>query len=219
MGSATLLVYSALAFRTPRLKPLRVFPRPNPLLTETCFVLGLVDMVTFHGVFPLRVLILTTPLPMSPYSTDGTPVMTSTDSILDDAMLFVDAPLTEPERPLRSELVNDALFDRRTPSTSIAVPNDELPLSPLAERRLICWSLTREGFTLAPPGRRLEMSLMFIIWTCSRAVLSMVLDVAAELEFSCAVTTALSRVRLSSSTLKVISVVSPENFTSWVRVT
>ena len=89
--------------------------------------------------------------------------MTSTDSILDDAMLLVDAPLTDPERPLRSELVNDALLDRRTPSTSMAVPNEELPLSPLAERRLICWSLVREGFTLAPPGRRLEMSLMFII--------------------------------------------------------
>jgi hypothetical protein len=64
---------------------------------------------------------------MSPYSTEGTPVMTSTDSTLLDAMLFVLTPLT-PEAELFTD-VKLALFDSLTPSTSTAVPNEELPVS------------------------------------------------------------------------------------------
>ena len=61
------------------------------------------------------------------------------------------------------------------------------------------------------------MSVTFMTWTCSRAVLSMVLDVAAELLFSWAVTTALSSRRLSRTRLTFRSVMFP--FTERSRVT
>ena len=144
------------------------------------------------GVFPFLVLILTTPDPISPYSTEGTPVITSTDSTLADAMLLVDTPFT-------SEY--EALFESRTPSTSTAVPKDALPCSPVPARMLNCFSDVRALDWVAPPGRRLAMSDTFIICTCSSAVLSIVREVVAELPFSFAVTTASSSARLSRESL------------------
>ncbi len=44
--SSTEYVYSALAFSTPAEFPRFVCPRPKPLLTENCFVFGLVVIVT-----------------------------------------------------------------------------------------------------------------------------------------------------------------------------
>ena len=131
---------------------------------------------------------------MSPYSTEGTPVMTSTDSTLVEAMLLVATPfiwLVEENWP------KAALFERRTPSTSTAVPKEALPSSAPEARMLNCCSLVRLGLAVAPPGIRPEMLETFISWTCSRAVLSMVRGVVAAELLSWAVTTAPSRARLS----------------------
>ena len=79
----------------------------------------------------------------------------------------------------------DALLDSRTPSTSTAVPKEALPLSPdPPARRVNCFWLVRVLFSVTPPGSRLAMSLTFISWTWSRAVLSMVRDVVAAAWFS-----------------------------------
>ena len=58
------------------------------------------------------------PLFTSPYSAEGTPVMTSTDSILPTATLRVPTPSIAP---------NEALLPMRTPSTSTAVANRAFP--------------------------------------------------------------------------------------------
>ena len=87
------------------------------------------------GVRPRRVLIFTTPDDISPYSTLGTPVMTSTDSIFDDAMLLVLMPLNEP----LLEFVKEALLLSLTPSTSTAVVKELLPPSALPPRAPSCF--------------------------------------------------------------------------------
>ena len=181
-------VYSSVELSTPRETPEREVPRLKPLFRETCLVSGLVDMVSVQGVLPRWVLILTTPEDMSPYSTEGTPVMTSTDSTLEEAMLLVVTPDT---------LVKEALFVSRTPSTSTAVLKEPPP------RMEKVWLLVSVDAPVFPPGSSALMSVTFMTWTCSRATLSMVLDVAAELEFSLAVTTALSRLRLSRTRRKL----------------
>ena len=81
----------------------------------------------------------------------------------------------------------------------MAVPKATLPLSDFSPLRKICCSLVNAWLPkpVAPPGSRLLMSARFISWTWSRAVLSMVRDVVAELPSSLAVTTAPSRARLS----------------------
>ena len=199
------------------MRPLRVEPRPNPFEAETCLVLGLVESVTMKGVLPFLRLTFTTPEPMSPYSTEGTPVITSTDSMLEETMLLVETPLTG--LLSKSEAATkDALLDRRTPSTSTAVPKEADPFSPEPARMLNCFSEVSDGSTVAPPGRRLEMSETFISWTWSRAMRSMVRVVVAELPSSCAVTMALSSERLSglSSTRKSMSLL---NFMSRAQVT
>ena len=152
------------------------------------------DIVTVQGVLPFLVLIFTTPEVISPYSTEGTPVMTSTDSTLEEAMLLVAAPfiwLVEENWP------KEPLFESRTPSTSTAVPKEALPSSAVEARMLNCCSLVRLGLVVAPPGIRPAMLETFISWTWSRAVLSMVREVVAAALLSCAVTTAPSRARLS----------------------
>ena len=70
------------------------------------------------GVRPFLVLILTIPLPRSPYSADGTPEMTSMEETFSVEMFLVPEPVICPK---------DALFPTRTPSTSRAVPNEALP--------------------------------------------------------------------------------------------
>ena len=193
-------VYSIFAFSTPFETPERAFPREKPLLAETCLLLGFVDIVMMYGVFPFRVLIFTMPEDMSPYSTEGTPVMTSMDSTFVEAMLLVLTPLA-PELLLENAL-NEALLESLIPSTSTAVPNEALPLSPILlspARMLNCWSPSNDGLMVRPPGRRLLTSVRFIIWMCSRAVLSIILFVVAELSFSFAVITTPSSARLSSA--------------------
>ena len=150
-------VNSPLALMT----PMDLSLSPNPLLTESCFIVGLVLMLTVHGVTPFRVLILTTPVPISPYSTEGIPEITSTLSTLEDAMLLVVIPL----RPLPvARLLKLALLLMRTPSTSIAVPNEELPASLVPSDRTFttCW-LVRSGLTVRPPGRSAEISATLTI--------------------------------------------------------
>ena len=76
-------------------------------------------------------------------------------------MLLVETPLTGEEELADAKL---ALFDIRTPSTSMAVPKAGLPASEEAPRRIIDCSLVSRGLVgVAPPGRRLEISATFII--------------------------------------------------------
>ena len=161
-------------------------------------------MVTAQGVLPRWVLILTTPEDMSPYSTEGTPVMISTDSTLEEAILLVVTPET---------LVKEALLVSRTPSTSTAVEKEPPP------RMEKVWLLVRVEELVLPPGSRPLTSVTFITCTCSRATLSMVREVAAELLFSLAVTTALSSRRLSSTRLTSRSEILPLMVISLVTVT
>ncbi len=139
---------------------------------------------------PFLVLTLTIPAPTSPYSTEGTPEITSTDSTLLEAMLLTVTPVA-PEKL--------ALFESLTPSTSTAVPNDAFPASELPPALMLnLWAESRLGLAVAPPGRRPPMSARLTIWTWSSAVLSIVRLVVALFSFSFAVTTTPSRVRLSS---------------------
>ena len=75
---------------------------------------------------PFFVFIFTTPEDRSPYSTDATPEITSMDSTLDEAILFVVDPFT-PE--LVAKLLKLALLESLTPSTSTAVPKEAFPSS------------------------------------------------------------------------------------------
>ena len=185
------LVYSMFAFTVPLVLPRLSVPSENPLLAEICFVLGLLARVTIYGVTPLRVLIFTIPELMSPYSAEGTPEMTSTDSMSLDDILLVATPAGSSKLPL---------LDSLTPSTSTAVPKVGLPASaaPPVLMLNLC-SDTSDGLVVTPPGRRAEMSATFMACTWSRAVLSIIRLVVALLSFDCAVTTTLSRARLSSS--------------------
>ena len=93
-----------------------------------CFVLGWVANSMINGVFPFRVFIFTIPFDKSPYSTDGIPVIISTDSMFEELILRKPAPFVS----LISEL-----FCRRTPSTVTAVPKEAFPISLLPLRRAI----------------------------------------------------------------------------------
>ena len=128
-------VRSRLEFSTPFALPFFDTPKAKPLFSDTCLVLGVVDMPMFQGVLPFLVFMITTPEDISPYSTDGTPLMTSTDSMFEEAMLLVVLPDTLPVRPFREELVKDALLESLTPSTSMAVPKATLPFSDFSPLR------------------------------------------------------------------------------------
>ena len=138
---------------------------------------------------PLRVEIFTTPDEISPYSAEGTPVTTSTDSIFVEAMLRVLAPDISP---------SEALVEMRTPSTSTAVPNEAFPAAepPLRSEKTL--SLVRSGFIVLPPGSSDEISEAFTICRWSMALPPIVREVAMALGASLAVTTTLSSFRLSS---------------------
>ena len=88
---------------------------------------------------------------MSPYSAEGTPVITSTSSMFDEAMLRVLAPDGSPI---------EALVDSRTPSTSTAVPNWALPAvePPLRSENFASLADVRSGLAVLPPGSSEEMS-------------------------------------------------------------
>ena len=139
------------------------------------------------GVRPLRVVTLTMPLPRSPYSAEGTPVITSTDSMLSTVMLRVPVPAIPPKL---------ALPPMRTPLTSTAVLNAALPAVEPAERREKALSVVRSGLMVLPPGSSAATPPMLLICRWSRAVRLMVWVVLMlSLEVS-AVTTTPSRARL-----------------------
>ena len=104
------------------------------------------------------------PLFKSPYSAEGTPVMTSTDSISATEMLRVSIPVILPK---------EELLPMRTPSTSIAVPKAALPADEPPSRREKILLLVKSGTFVFPPGRRAEISLTFDICRCSSALLPM----------------------------------------------
>ena len=112
---------------------------------------GFTANVTLTGVRPFLVLILTIPELRSPYSADGTPVMTSMDSMFSTATLRVSVPPICP---------NEALLPSRTPSTSTAVPNAAFPLVAPPSRSENEFSAVRSGLTVLPPGRRAAMSVV-----------------------------------------------------------
>ena len=56
-----------------------------------------------------------------------------------------------------------ALLFSRTPSTSMAVPNDALPRSDEPLRKVNLLSFIKEGFTLLPPGKSWAISPKVII--------------------------------------------------------
>ena len=93
---------------------------------------------------------------------------------------------------------SEALVERRTPSTSTAVPNAALPavLPPLRSEKTL--SFIRSGLTVLPPGSSAEMSDALTICRWSMALPPIVRDVAMALGASLAVTTTLSSFRLSS---------------------
>lgn len=158
-------------------------PTTKPLLRAICLVFGSAVISTMNGVLPLRVRIFTTPFDRSPYSTDGMPVTTSTDSMFETPRLRRSAPLV-------SESV--ALFASRMPSTSTAVPNEALPSSlPLPACRAMR-ELPEARFwspTVLPPGSSVAMWLMLSIWACSIVRRSMTYDEPDSSLRRCAVTT------------------------------
>ena len=108
----------------------------------------------FTGVRPLRVLILTIPAFRSPYSADGTPVITSIDSMFSTATFLVSTPPISPK---------EALLPRRTPSTSTAVPNAALPVVAPPSLRENVFSDVRSGLTVFPPGSNAAISEVLVI--------------------------------------------------------
>ena len=165
------------------------FPKSSPLEKETCSVRGLTDRRIFHGVLPFLVCIFTIPLFRSPYSAEGTPVTTSTDSISATLMLRVSIPLMLPK---------EELLPMRTPSTSTAVPNAALPADEppsLNENTLL---LVRFGTFVFPPGRREEISLTLDTCKCSNALLPMTRVVFSSLLGACAVITTSSNASVFS---------------------
>ncbi len=120
---------------------------------------------TMNGDFPLRVLTFTMPLDRSPYSTDGIPVTISTDSMFDVLMVRVLAPVVSPA---------SALLSKRSPSTSMAVPNEALPRSPLLLRSAMRLSFISVGLTVFPPGSNVPMSPTLMSCWLSNVARSMV---------------------------------------------
>ena len=163
-------------------------PSSKPLFTANSHVCWLIFPSTMKGDLPLRVFTFTTPFDRSPYSTDGMPVTTSTDSMFDVPSVRVEAPVVSPISPL--------LF-RRMPSTSIAVPNAALPFSDVPLRRAMRLSFISVGLRVFPPGISVVMSPTFISCWLSSVVRSMVYEVVASSVFLLAVTVTSSSFRFS----------------------
>ena len=145
------------------------------------------------GDLPLRVFTLTTPFDRSPYSTDGIPVTTSTDSMFDVLSVRVEAPVVSPISPL--------LFIRM-PSTSMAVPNEALPFSDVPLRRAMRLSFISVGLMVLPPGISVVISPRLSSCWLSSVVRSMVYDVVDSSVLRFAVTVTSSSFRLSCFMVK-----------------
>ena len=131
-----------------------------PLDTEVWYVRGFTENVRLTGVRPFLVFIFTIPLLRSPYSAEGTPVITSMDSMFSTATLLVSTPPMSP---------NEALLPSLTPSTSTAVPKAEFPTLEPPSRSENWLSAVRSGLIVFPPGRRAATSVMFESWRWFRA--------------------------------------------------
>ena len=107
-------------------------------------------------------------------------------------MLRVEAPVVS---------LAAALLSSRTPSISMAVPNEALPFSCVLLRRAILLSSISVGLTVLPPGSRVAMSPMLSICCWSRAVRSMVYEVVASSCLRLAVTVTSSSRRSSGFSL------------------
>ena len=147
---------------------------------------GLTEKTTLSGVRPFLVVTRTMPLPRSPYSAEGTPVMTSTDSMFSTDRLRVPTPCM----PLKL-----ALSPIRTPLISTAVPKAALPAVEPPARSERAESVVRSGLRVFPPGNRAATPPMLFICRWSSAVRSIFWVVLMlSLDFS-AVTTTSSRAR------------------------
>ena len=129
-------------------------------------------------------LTFTIPELRSPYSADGTPVMTSTDSMLSTDRLLVSIPFI-PASP--------ALLPILTPSISRAVPKAALASEEPPALRERALAEVRSGLTVFPPGRRATISAIFDICRWSMASRPRVWDVLRPSLGRCAVTTTSSR--------------------------
>ena len=174
-----------------------------PFDAETEYVRGLTENVTLTGVRPLRVCILTIPLLRSPYSADGTPVMTSIDSMFSTATLLVLAPdISE----------NEALLPNLTPSTSTAVPKAAFPAEEPPSLSDMALAVVRSGLTVLPPGRSAATSVMLDIWRWFNASLPSEWDVPSPSFGLLAVTTTSSRAREFSCMMTLMSAISSVTF-------
>ena len=176
--------HSALRFSIPAFAP-----RSMPFESEAWYVLGFTENVTLSGDLPLFVRILTMPLPRSPYSAEGTPDITSTDSTLSTAILRVSTPVISPK---------PALLPIRTPSTSTAVENAALPAAVPPERTEKLDAAVRSGLEVLPPGSSAAMSVILLSCRWSRALRPMSWEVPIPSFGLCAVTTTSWSARLLS---------------------
>ena len=161
----------------------------------------------FQGVRPFFVVTRTMPLPRSPYSALGTPVITSTLSMFSTEMLLV---------PIPAMAEKLALSPIRTPFTSTAVEKAALPASEPAALRDRALSWVRSGLMVFPPGRRAPIPSTPLIWRWSRAVRPIfwvVLRLSLEVS---AVTTTSFRARVFSEILIMMSSMSLVTFISRV---
>ena len=132
------------------------------------------------------------------------------DSTLLDAIFRVLAPDKSP---------NEAFVDNRTPSTSTAVPNEAFPCETPPSRIENTLSFIRFGFTVLPPGSRLDTSETLTICKWSSAALSITHEVLMLLRFSRAVTTTSESFRSAQHNRKTRSSLSPVTFNSLSRAT
>ena len=136
------------------------------------------------------------PFDRSPYSTDGMPVMTSTDSMFETPMLRRSVPAVS---------AVEALLPIRMPSSSMAVPNEALPISlpPPACRAMRLLPVVRFWSpAVLPPGSSEPISLMLMSWACSIVRRSMTCELPDVSVRVCAVTTTSSIERFASRSVR-----------------
>ncbi len=177
-------------------------PNENPFPAYTCFRRGSAFRRTCQGATPDRVFTITAPEVRSPYTAEGIPRITSTDSILSVAICRASRPepaVDSPAVPMVDvfRTCRLASLDRVTPSMMTAVPNAFALLDPIS--LIVNWfTRFKPGFSVRFPGISCIISLRLDGCTWSRACFSI-----REEEFrpppSFAVTTTSSNLRLASA--------------------
>jgi len=150
----------------------------------------------FKGVYPALRLTRTVPEVRFPYLALGTPVITSTLSILEVGMFLKSTPELAVDFTPAVELAGFSACILASlligiPSIKTDVPK-ELTLDPpsSAERSWICWLLVKSGAVTLLPGSKDTMSDKEKVWTCLIASVPMcVLLVPSLLSRRFAVTT------------------------------